>query len=50
MEKEKRAYKLQTEMDIPCHFLITECTIHWGTCYKKDSLNIGAGKSNSSSV
>ena len=25
--------KVQTEMDLPHHSLVTECTTRWGTCY-----------------
>ena len=33
-KKKRELMKLQTEMDLPRHSLITECTTRWGTRYK----------------
>ena len=33
-KKKRELIKLQTEMVLPCHSLITECTTCWGTHYK----------------
>ena len=30
-KKKRELMKLQTEMDLPCHSLITECATCWGT-------------------
>ena len=33
-KKKRDLIKVQTEMDLPHHSLVTECTTHWGTHYK----------------
>ena len=30
-KKKRDLIKVQTEMDLPHHSLVTECTTHWGT-------------------
>ena len=34
-KKKRELMKLQTEMDLPYHSLIMECTTCWGTCYNR---------------